>query len=324
MHISNPELSRSATYRAFQHRLQNLAKQVDQPTHGFFGPESMSWKLFSQPGLAIGGQRALLLQIAHPAVAAGVDRYSNFRKDTFGRAKRTYEAMMQLVFGDIQTATRMAQLLFKIHFQIRGEIYETRHYATKVRTFRASDPDLLLWVLATIVHTSLLAYELVYPPLTSIQKQQFYDESKILAILMGIPVDRYPADLEQFNIYFSKMTEEDYLKVGPTAQAITNALLSSMLLLRPLSVLLATQLLPPRLKTAFGFRTSRTQEHIFMLLLTTTRWLFPKLPRLFWAPPFHQARYRIARSKGARPRLIERCYHWLGRLLRFPATAKVS
>ncbi len=313
----------STAFVDFEKRMQLLAEQVDQPVHGFFGPQSMSWKIFSKPGLATVGPRALLMQIAHPAIAAGVDRHSSFKSDTYGRAKRTYEAMMRLIFGDVATATQMARRLFKIHAHVGGAFVENQPNGPRIRRFQATDTDLLLWVQATIVESALLAYEMIYPPLADQEKALFYEESRRLAVLMGIPKDQYPPDLAAFKAYFQSVVEGRILAVGPVGQVVAEDLNNAIWPLRPASALLASQLLPTPLRYAFGLPDNSIQQGLFNFLLLFCRFWFPILPSCFWAPPYHQANYRIARKEGRAPAFIGRAYHWLASNFRFPATANV-
>src|SRR4249919_166286 len=104
------------------------------PVLGFYGPESMMWRINREAVLLGAGPAALLLQISHPAVARGVAEHSNFESDPFGRLRRTLTTTMDLVFGDGRTADAAVKRLNQVHAGVRGEGY------------RALDPELLLWV----------------------------------------------------------------------------------------------------------------------------------------------------------------------------------
>ena len=87
----------------------------NRDAEGLFGPGSMHWKLYRTPGIILGGYRALLLQVAHPAVADGVRQFSDFKNDYLGRAERTFTNMIKIYFGDRQTALGSAKTLHHIH-----------------------------------------------------------------------------------------------------------------------------------------------------------------------------------------------------------------
>src|SRR3982074_439411 len=107
----------------------------------------------------LGGGRALLMQIAHPKVAAGVDEHSDFRRHPIRRLRRTLLMTMAIVFGDRETAMAAARTVNQVHARVRGDGYH------------ALDPDLLLWVHATLVDTALVTYETFVKRLTSTERE---------------------------------------------------------------------------------------------------------------------------------------------------------
>src|SRR3954454_15058163 len=125
------------------------------PVLGFYGPDSMMWKINREAVLLGAGPAALLLQVAHPSVAQGVAEHSNFESDPFGRLRRTLMTTMDLVFGDGRRAEAAVRRLNTIHAGVRGEDY------------RALDPALLLWVQVTLIKTSVEAYSRWVGPLSA-------------------------------------------------------------------------------------------------------------------------------------------------------------
>src|SRR5690349_1675624 len=81
---------------------------------------SMAWRVNMEPVIALGGGRALLLQVLHPLVAAGVDQHSNFAQDPFRRGFRTADMMLKLAFGDQDISRRQSVALQRIHQRIKG------------------------------------------------------------------------------------------------------------------------------------------------------------------------------------------------------------
>src|SRR3954453_10695156 len=129
------------------------------PLLGFYGPESMMWRINREAVLLGAGPAALLLQIAHPLVAEGVSHHSDFHGDPFGRLRRTVNTPMDLVFGDGPTADRAVKRLNGVHAAVRGDVTTTEAAdATAVVSYRAMDPELLLWVQATLIVTSIAGY----------------------------------------------------------------------------------------------------------------------------------------------------------------------
>ena len=129
--------------------------------------------------------RALLLQVAHPAVARGVHDFSDFERDALGRGVRTFVAMGTIYFGDAGQARAVGMRLHHMHSIIHGEYRDMQDSKNEMKSFCANDPELLLWVLATLTDTSLRVYEAMNGKLSAEMKEQFYEESKITATLIG-------------------------------------------------------------------------------------------------------------------------------------------
>src|ERR671933_953853 len=91
---------------------------------GLFGPGTMTWKINREGVLLLGGGRALILQVAHPLVAAGVAEFSNYREDPWGRLYRTLDLTTKIVFGSMQTAHEAAQRIQNVHKRVHGETTE--------------------------------------------------------------------------------------------------------------------------------------------------------------------------------------------------------
>src|SRR3977135_2599803 len=114
---------------------------------GLFSEDSITRRVNRENILLLGGGRALLMQLAHPKVAAGVDEHSDFRTHPIRRLRRTIRMTMAIVFGDRETALGAAGAVSQVPANVRG------------RNYRALDPDLLLWVHATLAETALVTYE---------------------------------------------------------------------------------------------------------------------------------------------------------------------
>ena len=143
---------------------------------GLFGPASEAWRLDREAMLLLGaGPRALLLQIAHPSVAAGVAEHSNFREDPWRRLDGTIRSYLTIVYGSTPAARAEVRRLNELHRGIRGSGYSAR------------DPDLSLWVHATLIESTIAAYDAWLEPLSRDRRARFYDETKPLGRAFGIP-----------------------------------------------------------------------------------------------------------------------------------------
>lgn len=285
---------------------------------GYFGPNSVTWQLYREPAVVIGGVRALLLQIAHPAVAEGVARYSNFKKDALGRGMRTFEAMATIYFGNRRQADATAARLQRIHSGIQGRAPQEAGGASAA--FVATDPDLMCWVLATLTDTTLLVFEKITPHgLPADWRERFFEESKTAAAILGIPAENYPENLAAFRDYFSNMLNGSLLGSLPVCREMAQAIIRHRYTPTPLAKLLAAGWLPAPLCERLGVSVARRPQQRLERLLRMADWGYRGLPPgLRYAPAYYQALRRIARAEGAKGPMLGRWYDWLARRAMLP------
>ena len=216
------------------------------PVLGFYGPDSMMWRINREAVLLGAGPTALLLQIAHPLVAQGVAEHSNFEADPFKRLHGTITTTMDLVFGDAVAAERAVRRLNGIHAGVRGE------------TYRALDPELLLWVQVTLIVTSVRAYHRWVSPLSRPELEQFWHEARTVGTRLGIPLGLSPHDWSALATYWRRMLARDGpIHVTPTARRMAPLIARPPLPIAPgpvvdLLALPGLALLPERLRREFG------------------------------------------------------------------------
>jgi uncharacterized protein (DUF2236 family) len=124
-------------------------------------------------------------------------------------------------------------------------------------------------VYATLIDTSVRAYDLILPPLTSEERERYYAESRVSAAFFGIPPDAWPRDWKQFEEYKESMFVSDMLAVSPVAGDIAAQVLTgagSWLRIPSWYRALTARLLPPRFREEFGLayggREQRTAERV--------------------------------------------------------------
>jgi len=183
---------------------------------GFFGPDSMTWKLNQEMTVLFGGVRALLLHAAHPLVAAGARQTATYRRDPWARLLRTLSLQLLLPFGTRQEAQHAADRINRLHTVING-IDE----ATGER-YDALDPELLLWVHACLEQSTVIFYELTVGPLTVVEKQRFHEENLTAAELILLPRDRVPATYEGLVAYIDGVIASDRLLVTDVAREVAD------------------------------------------------------------------------------------------------------
>ncbi len=174
---------------------------------GLYGPGSEAWRLNREATLLLGaGPRALLLQIAHPAVAAGVDEHSGFRSDPWGRLAATLRSYLTIVYGTSTAARAEIRRLNALHRGIVGPGYS------------AHDPELSMWVHATLIDSTIVANHAWIEPLSRARRSAFYLETRPIGRALGVPDDLLPGDLHTFEAYVEGMLALDGpVQVSPVA-----------------------------------------------------------------------------------------------------------
>lgn len=212
---------------------------------------SVSWRVNAEPAVIAGGGRALLMQVAHPGVGAGVEQHSTYASDPWGRLFRTLDVMTKLAFGTPEQSARQQRMLDKMHRRVRGLTDDGTPYS-------AHDTDLQLWVWATLVDTALLMYEQVQPRLRPSEREVFYAESKLVAYGCGVPRGACPDAWDDFRAYVDGVVERD-LRVTDSARAVATAALVPPLpgaladLAAVPNQLVTIGMLPVSLREQFGF-----------------------------------------------------------------------
>lgn len=170
------------------------------PTQLPLGPHTVSWQV--SPLGFLGSSRALLLQTSHPQVAAGVAQHSDYRRDPFGRALRTFDVVLKLAFADQPVSREQSARMDRRHRPVTGTTATGQAYD-------ARDPHLGLWVWATLTGTALLAYERVHGRLQPHDRQRYYEEQKLFGVGCNVPAELLPDTLEAFEAYVDRVVAED-------------------------------------------------------------------------------------------------------------------
>ena len=227
------------------------------PAGPLLGPDTVSWRVNREPVVFLGGGRALLLQVAHPLVAAGVAQHSDYQRHPWRRLTRTLDTTIKIVFAEPATAARAARRLVGRHASVRG-------LADDGTPYDARDPALLLWVWATLVDTSLTLYERCLTPLPPSERERFYQEQQLFAHACGIPPHDCPPTFEAFTDYLARMVADE-LRVTEPARAVRDAIAGAAVAmpLRPLlapHTLITAGLLPPALRAEYGFEWGPSRQ----------------------------------------------------------------
>jgi uncharacterized protein (DUF2236 family) len=232
------------------------------PEEGLFRASSWLRRVSAESVLLLGGGRALLLEIAHPLVAAGVAEHSSFRTDPLGRLQRTLDAMSAIAFRERSAALDAARRVERAHAHVRGRLPCGAGRFAAGTAYSGRDPELMLWVWATLVDTALEVTARFVAPLDPEALASYYADQRVVARVLGIPGALVPPSYADFRAYFDGMLAGDALAVTDAAREIAAAVLEPPLRLPATRVvkLLTAGLLPERLREAFGLAWDAEQE----------------------------------------------------------------
>ncbi len=224
---------------------------------GYFSPDSVVRRLGNSPVTPfLGGGAAVLLQVAHPLVACGVVEYSGYDQNLWRRLVGTLRALYLITFGDREEADEAGARVRALHSRVRGITQEQLGPFPPGTSYSASDPELMLWVHATLVYSSLAAYERFVQPLTDEERELYHEEMNVVARLFGAPPEVLPRNYSEFVAYWESQLRSDTITVTQPARKVAEVILAAPLpvplrLLAPAHRLATAHILPQRLRTEY-------------------------------------------------------------------------
>jgi len=296
--------------------LADLKRSTPDPSVGIFGPTSVNWKVNRESALFLAAGRTALLQLAHPWVAAAIAQHSRTLNDPVGRFHNTFRVMFTISFGSLDQACEAARCLHRLHETIRGRLPDTSGQFAQGTPYHANDIDALTWVFATLIEGALLAYELVFPPLSSSEREQYYEESCRSAALFGIPLTELPKTFSGFQQYMQSVLQSDLLGVSAPSRQLAHQFRAGTGSPLPPPfwyAALTTQLLPMRFREEFQLAYTQREQDAADRALRWIRRVYPRLPApLRFVGPYNEVQSRL--SGRPRPSLPVRLSNrfWVG------------
>jgi uncharacterized protein (DUF2236 family) len=227
--------------------------------------------------LLAGGARAILLQVAYPAVGRGVAEHSDFVTRPLDRLRATLTYVYCVTFGTPEEVEAVAAAVTAAHRKVTGTGY------------RATDPELQLWVAATLYDTALLVYQELFGPLDPVVADNVYRQYAVLGTALQVPAGMWPADRAAFDAYWHDMV--DTLEVSDDARRVARDLLDpkhAPLLLKaamPLNRFLTAAWMPERIRSQYGIAWDKSRQRRYDQLMKLTRPAYRILPVLLREAP---------------------------------------
>ncbi len=209
--------------------------------------------------VALAGPRALLMQAAHPLAVAGLLAHSSALDDPYVRLARTAEIMNTITFGTRAEADRATRRVRAMHGAVRGRLPETVGRYRAGTPYRADDPELLMWILYSLVDSSIVVYTAYVGRLSNTERESLWTDYRLVGELFGLRPGQMPADYGELQEYGRKMLDSDALVVGEWARRRAREIVLEPPVpnrARPLVEtvnFITIALLPDRIRSQYGF-----------------------------------------------------------------------
>jgi uncharacterized protein (DUF2236 family) len=241
----------------------------------------------------LGWSRAILLQFAHPLIAAGVYDHSTFRTNPWAavqRLRQTVRAMLALTFGGETDAERTIEHIRAIHRRVRGELAHAVGPFPAGTPYSAEDPSLVLWVHATLLESVPLFYELLVGPLGEPEHDAYCRDAAPVAVALGASAEDVPMSRRALNEYLERVYSSGEIVVGAQARELATRVVAPFGTLAAPATLLTRLLtvgtLPPHVRRDYEFPWTARDERLFELLVPKVRLIRKLVPRATatWRP----------------------------------------
>ncbi len=259
---------------------------------GYFGPDSVSWRVHREVTVLFGGARAVLMQAAHPLVIAGARATGFYERNPWKRLQRTLILTYALTFGTKAEAHAAADRINEIHARVRGVDEVTG------LPYDALDPELLLYVHACLVDSAMLFEELTVGELDDAGRQRFHEEQMLAAEMVRVPRETIPKTVPELRAYLQDVYDSGTLRVTDSARTVAELFTHPPReaewrpILKGVSRL-AFATLPPELRAMYGVRVGAPKRLAMRATFVATRALRPLLPpRYRYIAPYQEWRLR--------------------------------
>jgi len=264
---------------------------------GYFGPQSMMWKVNKEITVLFGGARALLMHAAHPLIAAGARQTSFYQRDPWKRLIRTLSLQNSVTFGTKSEADESAHRINKLHEVIKGDDPVSGGY------YDALDHEQLLWVHACLQISSIYFYEKTVKQLSADEKNQYHIENMKSAELVLIDINKMPQTHEELKEWvIEKSKEKDYLLYTDVSKDVEEIIAGGPVPTHikpiwPFIAFTAFNTLPKEFKDLYGVKETKFKMILLNFNLKLLKYTRPFLPPFFrLIAPARWARQRIVKN----------------------------
>jgi uncharacterized protein (DUF2236 family) len=212
--------------------------------------------------------RAILMQLAHPLVAAGVAQHSDFRRRPWSRLIHTIDAALMIAFGSDEQVDKAIRRIDGVHSRVHGSLEPGVGSFPSGTPYDAHYPELLRWVYATTIDSELRAYDRYLGGLQPGWEQRYYEQTRPNAVALGVPQADLPETFAELRGWLETVVESGMLAIGAQQRELALAVLYPPVPLvpRPLFeplVAVSLGLLPERVRAGYGLELGGARRRLF-------------------------------------------------------------
>jgi uncharacterized protein (DUF2236 family) len=228
------------------------------PQTSYFTDDSMVRQVHREYAVRLAGPRTLLLQATHPVAFAGFFAHTGALDAPYERLARTARVIDEIIYGERAEAERLTRRVRAMHHRVRGALAEPAGRFPAGTPYAADDPELLLWILAPIVDSTLLVHDKYVRRLSRDERDAYWQDYRVIGTLFGLLPDEMPATIEDFDAYMEAMLASGDLHVTDRARELAIEIVLHPpvpLRARPLLELvnqITVGLLPAEIRRAYG------------------------------------------------------------------------
>lgn len=253
---------------------------------GYFDERSLIRRIHREHVVGLSGSRALLMQAAHPVAFTGFFMSTGSLDEPYARLRRTARVLDTILFGERKAAERVTSRVRSVHSQMRGTLPAAAGRFPAGTPWAADDPDLMLWIIATLADSGELVYTRYVGNLTRRERDAYWQDWRVVGSLFGLGERDMPATASKLHEYVCEMVHGDTLHVTPAARE-----LGISIVLRPpvppparplleLANFVVVGLLPSRIRRQYGLGWDPVRSVALRVgAESTKRVLLPFVPR---------------------------------------------
>ena len=226
---------------------------------GYFTDDSVLRRVHRERALALSGPRALLMQAAHPLAVSGLLAHSTSLEEPYERLARTAKVMATIGFGSRADADKVAARVRAMHRRVQGTLKQQVGAYPAGTAYRADDPDLLMWVLFTLVDSASVVYQKYVRALSHRDQEALWQDYRVIGRLFGLRPKQMPDTLAALDRYRREMLDGERLYVSDWARSRAREIVLRPPVPWPARPVVETvnfitiALLPDRIREQYGF-----------------------------------------------------------------------